>query len=182
MSGGSSRRMGTDKALLDWRGATLIEWVASQVRQAVGNVNLVGAQERYAGLALAAIGEASPGLGPLSGLEAALRHSDCELNLVVACDMPVLRAAALRDLAQTAAQIGADVCAAVRPDGGLEPLCAVYHRRLLPQVQAALREDRPRMRDLLAQWKVVHWANSRPGLTANVNRPEDWEIMLNAGD
>ena len=174
--------MGTDKALLAWRGATLIEWVALQVRQTVGSVTLVGAPERYSGLDLAAIGEASPGQGPLSGLEAALRHSDCQLNLVVACDMPGLRAEALKDLVQAAVRAGADVCAAMRPEGGPEPLCAVYHRRLLPQVQAALREGRLRMRDLLAQWEVVHWMDGRPGLTANVNRPEDWEAMLDAGD
>ncbi len=179
--------MGTDKALLSWRGATLIEWVASQVCQTVGNVTLVGAPERYASLNLPAIGEACPGLGPLSGLEAALRHSDCQLNLVVACDMPRLRAEALRDFVQTAIQAGADVCAAVRSDCSPEPLCAVYHRRLLPQVQLELREGRLRMRDLLAQWEVVHWEqdgweSGHPGLTANVNRPEDWDAMLDAGD
>ena len=174
--------MGTDKALLAWRGTTLIEWVASQVRQAVGNVTLVGAPERYVGLHLAAISEASPGQGPLSGLEAALWHSDCLLNLVVACDMPGLRTEDLRELVQTAVQAGADVCAAVRPEGGPEPLCAVYHRRLLPRVQTALREGKLRMRDLLAQWEVVQWTKGRRGLTANVNRPEDWDAMLDAGD
>lgn len=76
-----------------------------QVRDAVGNATLAGASERYSDLGISAIGETYPGCGPLSGIEAALRHSPFDLNLVVACDMPFLTSQALRGLV-LAAMIG----------------------------------------------------------------------------
>ena len=48
--------MGTDKALLEWRGRTILEYIATQVRDAVGNVTIVADPARYAqfGFAMAA--------------------------------------------------------------------------------------------------------------------------------
>jgi molybdopterin-guanine dinucleotide biosynthesis protein A len=173
--------MGRDKALLAWRGTTLVEWIASQVREAVGNATLVGAPERYAGIGLAAIGEDYPGLGPVSGLEAALRHSTTDLNLVVACDMPRLDGVALTRLAAVALRHNAPVCAARNQRGSVEPLCAVYHRSLAGELSAALQAGRLKLRDLLAQWDVVSWKPDDSSLTLNLNRPEDWDDLQRAG-
>jgi molybdopterin-guanine dinucleotide biosynthesis protein A len=181
LTGGASRRMGRDKALLAWRGTTLVQWIASQVREAVGNVTLVGAPERYAGLGLAALGDDHPGLGPVSGLEAALRHSTTDWNLVVACDMPRLDAATLTRLATVAVRHNAQVCAVRTHTGGLEPLCAVYHRSLLSEFTAALNEERLKLRDLLARWDVVAWEPVDSSLTLNLNEPEDWDDLQRAG-
>jgi molybdopterin-guanine dinucleotide biosynthesis protein A len=180
LTGGSSRRMGRDKALLAWRGTTLVQWIASQVREAVGNVTLVGTPDRYARLGLAAIGEDYPGLGPVSGLEAALRHSTTDWNLVVACDMPRLDAGALTRLATAAVRYNAPVCAVRNHTGGLEPLCAVYHRGLLGELSAALNEGRLKLRDLLARWDVVAWEPVDSVLTLNLNEPEDWDDLQRA--
>jgi molybdopterin-guanine dinucleotide biosynthesis protein A len=182
VTGGTSRRMGRDKARLPWRGVTLVEWIAMQVRDAVGDATLVGAPDRYIDLGLPAIGEAFPGCGPLSGIEAALRHSPFDLNLVVACDMPLLESPALRELTAAALVAGADVCAAVNAAGGLEPLCAVYDRRILPAVLQALVQGRFRARDLLAQLTVNTWRASDPRMVTNANCPSDWDTLLRRGD
>ena len=66
LAGGASRRMGTAKALLPFRGRTLIGYVAGEVSMAAGNVTIVGRPELYAGLGLAAIADELPGFGPLA--------------------------------------------------------------------------------------------------------------------
>ena len=174
LTGGASRRMGRDKARLPWRGSTLVEWIAGQVREAVGNATLVGAPERYSDLRIPAIGESFPGCGPLSGIEAVLRHSPFELNVVVGCDMPFLTSQAMRELASEATAAGADVCAAVNASGELEPLCAVYHRRIHPEVLRAVEEGRLKARELLAQLNVTEWKAVDPRIVLSANRPEDW--------
>lgn len=182
LTGGASRRMGRDKARLPWRGITLVEWIAIQVRDAVGNVTLVGAPERYGDLEIPAIGEAYPGFGPLSGIEAALRHSAFDLNLVVACDMPFLTSQALRGLAMAALVAEADVCATVNAAGETEPLCAIYHRRILPEILRAVEEGRLKARNLLAQLRVDAWRPADPRIVINTNRPKDWNALQGAGD
>lgn len=182
VTGGTSRRMGRDKARLPWRGVTLVEWIAVQVHDAVGNVTLVGAPERYGNLGIPAIGETYPGCGPLSGIEAALRHSPFDLNLVVACDMPLLESQALRDLTAAALNARADVCAAVNAAGDLEPLCAVYDRRIRPEILRALEEGRLKARDLLEQLTVNTWRASDPRMVINANCPSDWDTLLRGGE
>ncbi|HXN48047.1 MAG TPA: molybdenum cofactor guanylyltransferase [Bryobacteraceae bacterium] len=177
LTGGGSSRMGRDKARLPFRGRTLIEWVAGQVREAAGSVTLVGAPERYADLGLEAIAEAHAGLGPLSGIEAALGHSEADLNLIVACDMPHLNVADLRGLIASAAAWDADVCATAGGPDGAEPLCAVYHRRCLADVQQALGEGRLKVFELYAGWKVRLWEPADPNLATNINDLEDWRRL-----
>jgi molybdopterin-guanine dinucleotide biosynthesis protein A len=169
--------MGCDKALLDWRGERLVEWIARQVREAAGSAALVGAPERYAGLGFACLGERYPGAGPLSGIEAALRQGGAEFSLIVACDMPLLDAAALSGLLRTAESSGGQVTAARGLDGAAEPLCAVYHRSALPAAESALGANRLRLRDLLAELAVECWEPPSRQIALNVNTPEQWERM-----
>jgi molybdopterin-guanine dinucleotide biosynthesis protein A len=80
------------------------------------------------------IPDSYPGLGPLAGIEAALGATAAESNLVVACDMPNIRAAALEELFA----MGGDVAVPRHEDGKLEPLCAVYSRRCHPRLREML--------------------------------------------
>jgi molybdenum cofactor guanylyltransferase len=78
-----------------------------------------------------------PGCGPLAGIEAALAASDAELHLFLPVDLPSLPVAFLSWMAQRAEVSGA---AATLPllAGRPQPLCAVYHRSLLPGLGGAL--------------------------------------------
>lgn len=179
LTGGRSSRMGRDKALLPYQGATLVEWVASRVRQAVGSVVLVGGVERYSQLAIPCISETYAGDGPLSGIEAALASPYArDWNLVVACDMPGLSTHMLQRLA-AATVCEASVVAALGPaspgsDPRLEPLCAAYHVRLLPAVRQAISERKLKLINLLPEWKAVGVEAADSGTLSNINTSEDW--------
>ena len=98
LAGGSSRRMGRDKALLPYRGATLVEWIAGLVREAAGSVCLAGGGQRYGHLGLPWIEEPCPGLGPLSGIHAALASGRGEWSVIAAGQAHPLAAAYHRRL------------------------------------------------------------------------------------
>ena len=80
---------------------------------------------------------------------------------MVACDLPFASAAVMRHLLQAAPQAGAVVPHSPR---GPEPLLAVYARRLLPALRAALAAGVRRVGDFLAQTDVVavSWAELAP--------------------
>ena len=69
LAGGASRRMGRDKALMPWKGSTLIESVAREVLNAAGNVTLIGSPERIGKVGFPVICDQIEGCGPLGGLQ-----------------------------------------------------------------------------------------------------------------
>lgn len=178
LTGGRSSRMGRDKALLPFHGQTLVEWIAAQAGQAASQVFLVGAPQRYAHLPIPCLDELHPDQGPLSGIEAALRHAPPGWALILACDMPAVTPALLCGLFSAAQDSSAHIVAAAAPRRPPEPLCAAWHTRALPAVQAALAQRRLKVRDLFSELEVLHYPVHSESLTKNVNAPEDWLSCL----
>ena len=136
LAGGASSRMGRDKALLEVAGRPLIV-LAIEKLQAPGFVpRICGSRPDLARFA-ETIPDNFAGCGPLGGVEAALSVSDSDQNLFLPVDVPELPVAFLRWMARRAETSGA-VATIPRFGGRPQPLCAVYSRRLLPGLRAAL--------------------------------------------
>jgi molybdopterin-guanine dinucleotide biosynthesis protein A len=173
--GGRSSRMGFDKALLPWGSATLVEHIAREALAAAGSVTLVGAPERYAHLGYPTLADIEADRGPLAGIVAALTASPAEWNLILACDMPNVSVELLESLLTAAEAEGAGIdCVAPVHDRGTEPLCAVYHRRALPALRAALDGNRLKMQAVLRNLNTLLWRAADPRRFRNVNTPEEW--------
>jgi len=81
LAGGESRRMGRDKALLDWHGSTLLDHMTNLLGTVCTEVRIVGRDE---------LPDRSSGRGPIEGIATALRVSHTEDNILVAVDLPLL--------------------------------------------------------------------------------------------
>lgn len=92
LAGGASRRMGRDKALLQWQGRPLLDHVRARL-WAAGCEAVVTSRA-----APGCIADYYPGRGPLGGIHAVLRRRPAAGYLVVPVDMPLLSAALLREL------------------------------------------------------------------------------------
>ena len=167
--GGRSSRMGRDKAMLPFRGVTLAEWIAHQVEEAAGSATLVGN-------APLGIADRFPGEGPVGGILTALAHTDADWNLIVACDMPQAEARFLRRLLDSARERDADALVPRGPSGMLEPLCAVYHRRVRGAVEARFAEGERKVTACLTGLGVVELEVAEVAQFQNVNTPEDWAL------
>jgi molybdopterin-guanine dinucleotide biosynthesis protein A len=179
LAGGASKRMGRAKALLPYRGITLVEYVADAVRGAAGAVVLIGDPVALIHLGLPVLRDEIPGCGPAGGIYTALRASATDWNLVVACDMPAVSGGALCELINAAEKSESDCVAAASPDGRPEPLCAVYHRRCLPALERAIKDKRLKMRHLVREMGVSVVAVA-PAVLANVNTPDEWSEFESA--
>jgi molybdopterin-guanine dinucleotide biosynthesis protein A len=166
--------MGRDKALLPFRGGSLLESVARAVRLAAGSAVLVGNPRLYEHFGYPAIPDLYPGAGPLGAILTALHHTSADWNLVAACDMPELSAEFLRLLVDAAERSAADALVPAGPSGRPEPLCAVYHRRSRPALERALERGIRSVRTALEDLRAA--VISVPEVTPfqNVNTPEGW--------
>jgi molybdopterin-guanine dinucleotide biosynthesis protein A len=141
--------MGRNKALLELNGEPLIVRMVGRVRSAGVPATVIGPADLFQPFGLEGIADDEPGLGPLGGIATALAHSSRDWNLIVAVDLPNVTAAWLRALVERALRSTADALLP-RSEGGLEPLCAVYHRRCLEPIRRALRRGVRKVTDGLA--------------------------------
>jgi len=173
LAGGASRRMGQDKALLPLGPRTMVEQIASAVRAAAGNVTILGPVERYAHLGFPVVPDKIENCGPIAGLCTALSITNADWNVFVACDMPDVTAAFLTQLLEAAYVADAD-CLVPESAGKLDPLCAVYHRRVAPAAESAIHRKLFKMQDFISTLRTSRWRVPDPRPLSNVNTPSEW--------
>lgn len=169
---------GRDKAFLRVNGETVFSRTLSLMRCCFPEVLVISnSPEKYAGYNVDVTADELPGLGPLGGLHAALGRISQPHAFVVACDMPFLRVEPIRFLT---ARIGEADAVVPRWGGDVEPLLAVYARRLRPRIATAIAAGARSMRDLLHLIRVDYVEEAElAGISGaeesfrNVNTPEE---------
>jgi len=179
--GGTSSRMGSDKAQLDLGGKQFVERISNALSDVAGLVSVVGAKEPISDWHLPNVADIYPKWGALGGLHAALAACSSEWAAVVACDLPFasgelfVRLASLRE--------DFDSVIPVQDEGWLQPLCALYRRDVcLPAVEDLIETGERRPRALIKHVNARLVAASElsdlrdPHLFfMNINTPEDYD-------
>ena len=177
--GGAASRMGRDKSRLLIDNDTFTQRIAEELAQVTGQVSLVGRPDQdYPGLAI--VYDVHPEWGALGGVHGALAACAAEWALVVACDLPRVKASLFHRLLTL--RHGFDAVAPLQPDGRRQPLCALYRvTECLPQ-SAALIESGERKPVALLQSVSTRWVQfaelaDLPGAEDffdNINTPQDY--------
>lgn len=175
LAGGRSRRMGRDKAGIEFEGTTLLARAFATV-SAVAMKTTVIARTPYPGFPC--IADLRPDCGPLAGIETALSVAQTDTVIVLACDMPFVTADFLKLLTSKA---GKDLAVVpVDADGRPCGVCAVYGRDILPHVSNRLDADERRLDRLFSSITVdfVQFVEFAPLPGANrflvsLNTPEE---------
>lgn len=146
LCGGLSSRMGRDKALLPWRGRTLVEEIVSTVSRATEEVLVVTSRDfELPPLEARVIEDREPRLGPLGGIREALEASRAELIFISGTDTPFLTTDFVRHV------LSYGVAAAPLVDGHVHALAAAYPTSLAATAGELIAEGRLRALDLLKE-------------------------------
>ncbi len=180
LAGGQSSRMGTNKALLEFEGESLIQRLAHRFTDWFAQVVVVtNSPETYAFLGLPMAGDRIPGLGPLGGLESGLRASRYDYAFFCATDMPFVDEGLVRFMVGQAP--GHDVVVPLL-QGEYEPMHAVYGRSCLPRITELIDARRLKLLNVYegARLRTVSEDEVRPygepeKLFFNCNTPADLE-------
>ncbi|MGH9969223.1 MAG: molybdenum cofactor guanylyltransferase [Pyrinomonadaceae bacterium] len=186
--GGSSRRMGTDKAQLLVAGQTFAQRIAEEMSKVVDSVTLVGRDLEKLHPQLPSVPDVYEKWGALGGVHGALSACPSSWALIVACDLPFVTAALFGHLA--ALRDGQEAVAPIQNDGLPQPLCALYARTPCLDVADQLIKTGERKPIALLQSVRTRWVpfEELGALTGaqhffdNVNTPQDYEHVIRKGE
>jgi molybdopterin-guanine dinucleotide biosynthesis protein A len=174
LTGGTSRRLGTDKAALVIDGTTL----ARRTAATLGRLGLTAVEVGPGHTDLPAVREDPPGSGPLAGLvagAAALGETGAappDAVLLVACDLPNVEPV----LAALVAAPAADLVVPVDVTGRSQYVCARYGADLLVRAGALVDGGERSLRGLagaVAPARRIELHDLPPDALADIDTPAD---------
>lgn len=190
LAGGSSSRMGTNKALLPLpgnQGISFVEYLVSLLKDCCFETVIVARDQDHARdydfpNARVTFDE-TPGIGPLMGLYSGLSAIQTTHALVVAVDLPYVQHALLSFLLSQS--LPANTLLVPLVHSIPQVLLSIYPRSILPLVKEQLLEGRRDVRSLLEVAPVQYIGEDQllqidPQLQSfiNVNTPEDLRSVL----
>lgn len=176
LAGGESRRMGTQKPWVTYKGKLLIQWIFDSLSAICGEIIIISNSGDYSFLNAKVYPDNYPGNGPAAGIEAGLSHCATSLALVSSCDTPNLTPALFSYLLEKHG--GFDVSLAAH-DGHNEPLIGVYSQKVHSVFRESILAGDPHPPRIIKKcnWQEieVHADLNFPGqdLFLNLNYPTD---------
>lgn len=176
LAGGESRRMGSDKALLQREGKSQLAHVVGLLEQVVDRVFVStrpGQQAEPERSRFEQIVDCYEGIGPVAGILSAMdEYPDVEW-LVVACDLPNVDDVTLRYLLEQASPAQPFTAFRSSHDGLPEPLCALYRPQSGAIVRDFVDDGVVCPRKILINSDTQLLDQPDPAALDNVNTPDD---------
>ncbi len=176
LSGGESRRMGQDKALLERDGLSQLAFVMALLEPLVERafVSTRAAQKdeperrRYAQIV-----DQYDDMGPLAGILSAMdAYPDVDW-LVVACDLPNIGTETLRHLLANRSKDHPFTAYVSSYDGLPEPLCAIYRAGSAKTIHKLANDGIHCPRKILIRSDTSLLAQLDPASLDNINTPDE---------
>ncbi|WP_321368669.1 molybdenum cofactor guanylyltransferase [uncultured Draconibacterium sp.] len=175
LAGGLSKRMGTDKALLEIEGKTLLERAISLCKPFSSELLISSNHKSHTSFGYRVVEDEIKNCGPMGGIYSCLKQSDNAWNLVLSVDAAYINDNFLEFLISNAGDFDAVV---PFTEKGAEPLIALYNKSICPAMEKKLQAGDYRVQNLLRE-SNTKWLDSgklleeNKRLFTNLNRPED---------
>ena len=140
LAGGKNRRIGTNKAFLVVNGARIIDRTVRIFKNIFAEVIIVTNEPlAYLDQNVTLVTDIFPDKGALGGLYSGLFFASREWAFVCACDMPFINNHFIEYMIR---QVGSyDIVSADAGDG-LQPMHAVYNKKILPEMKSMLDQEK----------------------------------------
>jgi molybdopterin-guanine dinucleotide biosynthesis protein A len=176
LSGGESKRMGQDKALLERDGQSQLAFMMALLEPLVERVFVstrAAQKDEPERRRFAQIVDQYDNMGPLAGILSAMdAYPDVDW-LVVACDLPNISAATVRHLLAGRSADHPFTAYVSSHDGLPEPLCAIYRAGSAATLRSFADEGPHCPRKILIRSDTCLLTQLDPASLDNVNTPDD---------
>lgn len=181
LTGGASRRMGRDKAMLKIGEKTMLQHLIDKY-SVLGEVAVsVNESGRFPFEGALELVDKFPDMGPLNGLVSAFSETDAECLFLTGTDLPLGEAKLAEKLVELCK--GYDACVMKRGLKGFEPLFAVYTRACAAPAEECLSEGRRSFMALFDRVNIRYVAESElsefnlDSILTNINTAEEFDAF-----
>ena len=182
LAGGKSSRMGAEKGLIPFKGKPMINYAIEALSPFCNQILISANSTSYNFLGFEVIEDEIANSGPMGGIYSCMKHSKNELNFVLSCDMPLIA----QQIASQIIDSIANFEVTIPWHGGeyFEPLCAVYHKNILPEFERFIKSGNFRIPDLIKNVSTKKIATGieyglDPKAFFSVNSKADMNELLN---
>jgi molybdopterin-guanine dinucleotide biosynthesis protein A len=185
LAGGKSSRMGVNKSFLKLGNQTIIERIVDLMKSIFTEVIIVtNTTDEYKFLNLPLYEDIYKWKGPLAGIHSALTHSTKEKIFVLSCDVPLMSKEMIKYIIEYKTDKSIVFCEAA---GYHQPLVGVYSKKILSQIEKFISNNEMSDKSFHHFLKIVDAEIIHPEKLSfykdeiffNVNRPEDYELIVN---
>jgi len=175
-AGGKSSRMGEDKALLPFGGfGSLAEYQYNRLSE-LFDIVYISAKSNKFDFDVTVIADCYSDSSPLVGLVSVFETIGVDEVFVLSVDAPFVDKSIIDKLYQEAIP-SKDVIIASSPNG-LEPLCGIYRRGILPKAKEFLDNNNHRLQALLKELDTQEVSFTQRDAFANLNYPTEYQKAL----
>ena len=177
-AGGKSSRMGSDKALLPFANfSTLSEAQHHKLSQLFSQVYLSSKENKF-DFNCEVIEDTHEESSPLVGIVSVFETLEADEVFILSVDAPLVDKSIIDTLWEKRKEaVNVDALIANSPDG-VQPLCGMYRRSILPLARTHLAQNNHRLTALLkaSHVKHVHFESNIP--FTNLNTQEEYKTLL----
>jgi molybdopterin-guanine dinucleotide biosynthesis protein A len=180
LAGGKSSRMGSDKGLIKIDNKTFVENVIAAMEPLVNEIIIVSNNPEYDQFGFYRVEDDIKDSGPLAGLYSGLKYSNSEFNLVLSCDIPIIKTEILEKLIEV--DYKNYEVTQIESHNKTMPLIAIYQKQCMHKCLELLQQDERRLRVAVNQLKtktIVIDSEYDP-FVKNVNNKEDLKTINHA--
>jgi molybdopterin-guanine dinucleotide biosynthesis protein A len=175
LAGGLNTRMGTDKALIQMNGKTLLEKAIEICKPVCKSIIISSNNKNHEFCGYQITPDEIKNCGPMGGIYACLLKSDTDWNFIISVDAVFVEPEFVQFLISNTGKYDAAVPV---HQNGKEPLIAMYHKNCIPTFETSINSGDFKMHNLLAKINVNEinsgeWIQKYPRLFLNLNKPGD---------
>jgi molybdopterin-guanine dinucleotide biosynthesis protein A len=180
LAGGKSSRMGSDKGLLTINDKTFVEHVIVAMKPLVDKIIIVSNNKDYDQFGYRRVEDSIKDSGPLAGLYSGLKHSETEFNLVLSCDIPMIKTEILKKLVD--ADLENHEVVQIESNTKTMPLIAMYKKQCMHKCLELLQQGEKRLRVAVNELKTktIIINAEFDQFVKNVNTKEDLKTINHA--
>lgn len=174
VAGGKSIRMKQDKGFVHFDGKPMAQHGIELLKHFFSDCRISANNKDYETFGLPLIADTYTNIGPMGGIHACLSSIQKKYMFLLGCDLPNINEGLISRLLEETE--GYEIVLPVHSPNQLEPLCGIYSKSILKQIELMIKDKNYKLHNLIVNCKTKYvnvddLLLKNPRLFDNINTP-----------